>query len=129
MRTHFIVIGEKIQAVRKRRGFTLQELGDLVGLTHASISRIENGKTEPRDVTLIALAKALGNNFGESWLDEHLAGNDAPKSKKEVAQEMSASELISLKFPGKASKQSRAQAELLAKMLDAEVERIKREGW
>lgn len=122
-------LGEKIREIRKRRGFTLKELGELVGVEHSSISRIENGKTEPANKTLIALAKALNDNFGEAWLDEHLKGNEPPLSKKEVAEEMSASELISLKFGGKTTRRSRKEAEMLAKLLDAEVERIKREGF
>lgn len=124
-----LVIGDAIKARRKERGFTLKELGEIVGLTHAALSKIENGKSEPSKQTLISLAKGLNDNFGELWLDEHIAGKDAPKSKKELAEEMSVSELISLKFGGKQTRRSRKEAEMLAKLLDAEVERIKREGW
>lgn len=124
-----MLLGEKIRAARKRRGFTLKELGDLVGTTHSALSQVENGKSEPMQKTLIALAKALDDNFGEIWLDEHLQGNEAPRSKKEFAEEMTASEWLSLKFPGRPDKQTKAQAEALARLLDAEVERIKREGY
>lgn len=105
------------------------ELAELVEIKQASLSAIENGKSEPMQKTLIGLAKALDDNFGEPWLDEHLAGNDAPKSRREIAEEMSATEWLSLKFPGRPTKQTKAQAEALAKLLDAEVERIKREGF
>lgn len=125
----FIVLGEIIKSARKKRGFSQVELAEIVGVTQPSLSKIEKGDAEPMRKTLIALAKALGTNFGETWLDEHLNGNDAPKSKKEIGREMTASELVSYKFPGGMSRHSTEKAAMLAKLLDAEVERIKREGW
>lgn len=123
-------IGKKIKAERIRRGFTQTELGDLVGITHPSLSAIERGRTQPARKTLIALARILGTTFGEAWLEEHLASDEGPKSKREIAEELTARELISLKFGGETGRRrSTREAEMLAKLLDAEVERIRREGF
>lgn len=46
--------------LRENRGLTLRELAAISGISHASISRIETGVSEPRPETLIALAEALG---------------------------------------------------------------------
>lgn len=45
---------------RKFRDMTQQELGNKVGLTKASISRLETGETGYTQETLEALADALG---------------------------------------------------------------------
>jgi hypothetical protein len=78
--------------------------------------------------TLIDLAEALGSNFGLAWLDEHLTGKELP-SKKEIVQDMSVKEFISLKFGAKNVRRSRKELEMLTDLLDAEVERIRREGF
>tara|TARA_E500000305_G_C3972607_1_gene212697 strand:+ start:401 stop:775 length:375 start_codon:yes stop_codon:yes gene_type:complete len=44
---------------RNYRGLTLVELADAIGMTHASLSRIENGKQQPKAAQWRALAEAL----------------------------------------------------------------------
>lgn len=118
-------IGVKIREVRKAKGFTLVELGKLIDVSNAALSQIETGKTEPSRKTLIALGKALNSNFGLDWLDEHLEGSSPAPSKREIAKEMTATELVALKFGG--GETSSSEARMLAKLLDealAKEERI-----
>lgn len=37
------LIGDKIRALRKRRGLSQEQLGELVGFSQSKISKIENG--------------------------------------------------------------------------------------
>jgi transcriptional regulator with XRE-family HTH domain len=45
---------------RKRRGWSLRQLGERSGVSFVNISRIEAGKLDPRLSTLERLARALG---------------------------------------------------------------------
>ena len=106
----------------------MKQLGEIIGLSHASLSSLENGKTLPMRKTKIALAIALGDNFGEDWLDEHINSTDpAPPTPKEIADNMSVKDFVSLKFGGKSGRRSRAEIDALTTLLDAEIERIKKE--
>ena len=49
------MIGDKIRALRKRRGLSQEQLGELVGFSQSKISKIENGDWDSlRDLRLIA---------------------------------------------------------------------------
>ncbi len=77
--------------------------------------------------TLIALARILGDNFGDSTLDEFINASEAPaQSKRDIARNMSVEELISLKFGGSGKTRTRAQMQALAQLLDAEIEKEER---
>ena len=52
-------IGERIRKLRTEAGISQETLGDQVGLTQASISRVETGKQQLRLVTLDKVAAAL----------------------------------------------------------------------
>ena len=108
-----------MREARKSRGFTLKELAEKIGVTQPTLSRIENGQSEAKN-TLIALAKTLESDFGEAWLSEHVttAGQRA-QSKKEILEETSVQELVSLKFGGATNETART----LAKLLDEEIEK------
>lgn len=123
------MLGERIKQARKNKGYTLVQLGDLIGISQPSLSAIESGKSIPMRKTQIALAKTLGDNFGEDWLDEYINADESPKSKKEIAQEMSVKEFLSLKFEGKNIKRSKKELEALSTLLDAEIERIEEDGY
>ncbi len=68
------LIGEAIKRTRKERKLTQQELGEIVGVKKAQISKIENGLKNVTINTIIRVFKALdtkinfnvefaGNNF------------------------------------------------------------------
>ncbi|KAB2347286.1 helix-turn-helix domain-containing protein [Actinomadura rudentiformis] len=40
-------IGQKLRNIRKFHDFSLQDLGERLGRTHSSLSKIENGLTRP----------------------------------------------------------------------------------
>lgn len=57
---------ERIKAVRKDRGLTLDEFGARIGVKKSALSQIENGKTNPSDQTRRSICREFGVN--EEWL-------------------------------------------------------------
>jgi Zn-dependent peptidase ImmA (M78 family) len=53
-------LGKRLERARKAAGFALRKLGDLVGLSHMTISKYEKGELTPPSDILLKLAKALG---------------------------------------------------------------------
>jgi transcriptional regulator with XRE-family HTH domain len=49
----------QIRAWRKHRGLTLEQLAERIGVTHATLSRIERGKQPYNQVLLESMADAL----------------------------------------------------------------------
>jgi DNA-binding XRE family transcriptional regulator len=53
------LLGQTIREVRKERNLTQEQLGDLVGVKKAQISKIENSLTDARFDTILKVFKAL----------------------------------------------------------------------
>jgi len=53
------IIGSIVKEARKKRNLTQQELGDLVGVQKAQISKIENNTKNVRIETFLKVLKAL----------------------------------------------------------------------
>ena len=53
------VFGKRLKELRKDKGLTQQQLGDMVGVTKVSICCYENGTRTPTLETLVDLADAL----------------------------------------------------------------------
>ena len=53
------VLGQRIRHYRTERGFTLEELGERVGVTSSQLSLVENGKREAKVSLLNSLSEAL----------------------------------------------------------------------
>ena len=53
-------IGTKIKEIRKQKGLTQKQLGDLCGIADSNIRKYENGKQNPKIETLQKIADALG---------------------------------------------------------------------
>ncbi len=53
------LLGEAIKQARKKRHLTQEELGELVGVKKAQISKLENSLTDARFETIIKVFKAL----------------------------------------------------------------------
>jgi len=68
------VIGEAIKQARKERHLTQEELGQLVGVKKAQISKIENSLTDARFETIIKVFKALNAkiSFNIELLDQNM---------------------------------------------------------
>lgn len=66
------LIGEAIKQARKERHLTQEELGQLVGVKKAQISKLENSLTDARFETIIKVFKALNAkiNFNIELLDQ-----------------------------------------------------------
>ena len=54
------LIGLKLAVLLGERGMSPRELAEAAGLTLASVSRYVNGEREPRALTIVTLADALG---------------------------------------------------------------------
>jgi transcriptional regulator with XRE-family HTH domain len=51
--------GANLKAIRRRRGFTREELSAQAGIDVATVHRLERGDRQPRLPTLLSLAEAL----------------------------------------------------------------------
>jgi DNA-binding XRE family transcriptional regulator len=54
------LIGQAIKQARKEKNLTQEELGELVGVKKAQISKIENSMTDARFTTILKVFEALG---------------------------------------------------------------------
>ncbi len=68
------LIGQAIKQARKERNLTQAQLGELVGVQKAQISKIENHITDARFDTLMKVFKALNAkvNFNVTLLNQDL---------------------------------------------------------
>lgn len=71
------IIGETIKNVRKQRNLTQEQLGELVGVKKAQISKIENSLTDARFETILKVFKALNAkvNFNVELMNQSLMIN------------------------------------------------------
>ncbi|MEW5723625.1 MAG: cupin domain-containing protein [Thermodesulfobacteriota bacterium] len=63
-------IGQLVSEWRTEKNLTLQQLGELVGVSASYISQIEHGKASPSVATLRGLAGALGRRTVDFFIDE-----------------------------------------------------------
>lgn len=73
-------IGERIKQARKAKGYTQQELADMVGVVKATICGYEVGNREPDVLRIHALSKALG--VTGDWLIESPFAEEAERRRK-----------------------------------------------
>jgi DNA-binding XRE family transcriptional regulator len=68
------LIGEAIKQARKERHLTQEELGQLVGVKKAQISKLENSVTDARFETIIKVFKALNAkiNFNVELMNQNV---------------------------------------------------------
>jgi len=72
-----LLFSKRLKEARKRSGFTQQQLGQLVGVTKASICCYEKGSRVPTLDTLIELADILGVNFSQLLGNEEFVVADS----------------------------------------------------
>ncbi len=60
-------LGRVIQDARKKKGLTTLELGELVGVSDASVTQTESGETLPRKPTIVSYEKHLGVSLIPLW--------------------------------------------------------------
>ena len=68
------ILGEAIKKARKERNLTQSQLGDLVGVQKAQISKLENSLTDARLETVLKVFRALNAkvNFQVELMDKQL---------------------------------------------------------
>ena len=68
------LIGEAIKQARKERKLTQTQLGELIGVKKAQISKIENNLTDARFETILKVFRALNAkiNFNVELLNEKM---------------------------------------------------------
>ena len=59
-------IGTRIKEIRKGAGLTLEKFGAKIGITAASLSTIENSKSNPSVQTVLMICREF--NVNEDWL-------------------------------------------------------------
>jgi len=66
------LLGDAIKQARKERNLTQEQLGELVGVKKAQISKLENSLTDARFETIIKVFKALNAkvNFNVELLNQ-----------------------------------------------------------
>ncbi|MBP1676101.1 MAG: transcriptional regulator [Bacteroidetes bacterium] len=69
------LLGQAIKQARQERHLTQQELGEIVGVKKAQISKIENSTTDARFTTILKVFEALGAkvNFNVELNDKRIA--------------------------------------------------------
>lgn len=68
-------MGDRIRVLRQSKGYSLEELGALLGVTKAAVGHWESGQTKNiKNATMLRLVQALGTS--QEYL---LFGPDSPK--------------------------------------------------
>lgn len=71
-----MTIAEKIKAIRKERGLTQKQFGDLCGIHEVQIRKYERGEVTPKMETIKKIADGLGVHpsdlIGPEWFDLEL---------------------------------------------------------
>lgn len=66
--------GQRIKAARKQAGMTQKALGEVLGISYQTVAQWENDLRNPKQETLLKIAKALGVHLrdlvDDSWLEE-----------------------------------------------------------
>ncbi|GAB4261833.1 MAG: cupin domain-containing protein [Deferrisomatales bacterium] len=64
------MLGEKLKAIRKERGYSLEELARRTGFSKSFLSQIENNKNSPSISSLKKITQALGASIGELFEED-----------------------------------------------------------
>lgn len=62
-------LGKRIRDIRKEKGFTQVELGDMIDMEKPNMNRLEKGGTNPTILTLKKICIALGITLDYLLLD------------------------------------------------------------
>ncbi|MFN3534023.1 MAG: cupin domain-containing protein [Desulfatiglandales bacterium] len=76
-------IGEKIKGFRERKGLSIRQLAEEAGCSPSLVSQLENNKVDPSISTLKKIARALGVNIVDFFMDEYLNHEEVVTSVKD----------------------------------------------
>lgn len=62
--------GEKMRKLRKQRGLTLVEVGDMLGIYNTFVSRIELGQATPNAAMILKIADLFGVTTDQLMRDD-----------------------------------------------------------
>ncbi len=90
------MVGRRIRAYRKKKGLTVKQLAEIIGISQGSLSDIENEKTKPSAKTITSLVR--NTDINPTWL---LTGQGEmfKKPVKELPIEPMTAQEILQKFP------------------------------
>jgi transcriptional regulator with XRE-family HTH domain len=74
------MLNERIRALRLAKGLTLQQVGDVFGISRASVSNWEAGHSQPDPRKIERLAKLFDTSVQFLWSGEHSPLHDGDKS-------------------------------------------------
>ncbi|MCW2244979.1 transcriptional regulator with XRE-family HTH domain [Azospirillum fermentarium] len=80
------LFGMRVQALRRRRGLTQEELAEAIGKSVDTISNIERGFSSTRIETAQAIAQTVGVTLAELFEFEEHPGNGDRERRKAVEQ-------------------------------------------
>ena len=69
-RKHMKKFGEKLRTLRTQRELTARELGDMLGVHHSYVTRMENGKRHPNIAMAIKIADIFSVTIDQLVRDE-----------------------------------------------------------
>ena len=81
-----MTVGENIRRIRKEKGLTQNQLGELCGLADSAIRRYENGGANPKFETLRKIANALDISIGE--IDPNVKDLANDLARKEIQRQI-----------------------------------------
>ena len=67
------LLGKRIKEIRKAKGFTQEQVAEIIGMEPASLSNIENGRYYPTSDNLEKIIKVLEVKPSDLYSFEHLA--------------------------------------------------------
>ena len=70
LRTNINRVGKSIHDARKKQELTLDDLAFITGIESANLSRIENGKRDPKLSTLFRIAEGLRLDLSTLFIPE-----------------------------------------------------------
>ncbi len=67
--------GEKLRVLRKRRGFTQEQIGELLAVSRPYVAKLERGEKMPNAPMIIKIADIFGVTADQLMRDELELGN------------------------------------------------------
>jgi transcriptional regulator with XRE-family HTH domain len=64
-------VGKRIEALRRKKGLTQENLAEMVGLSMKHVGEIERGRVNPTLASLAGISKALGISLVDLFDFEH----------------------------------------------------------
>ena len=62
--------GEKLRTLRKRRGLTQKQVGQMLGVNRTHVTRLEKGEKTPHAAMIIKIARLFNVTADQLMMDE-----------------------------------------------------------